>query len=306
LTSTPGRSFGATDATMDLVRLTRPVDALLFLAAALLGGWLAAGGGALDAGAISSLFGAAIAAVLIGIAGNVINDVFDIEVDRQNAPWRPLPAGAVSLRTARVFWVLLSVTGVGFAFAVSVVHGVVAAGACVVLWAYSAWLKRVPLLGHAVVGGVVAMGLAFGALAVEPDRDSRQVVTSALVLTFVLVTAREVVKAIPDVDGDRAHGVVTLPVVIGARTSALFVAGVGFATVAALPSFPALGYDTLFLAYSIPLAALLLRAGWILIATSAAVRGGPALWRVSAAQASRWMKLALAVGTAALALGRTA
>ena len=85
---------------MDLVRLTRPVDAVLFLAAALLGGWLAAGPAAFGGDALSTLLPAAFSAALIGLAGNVVNDIYDVEVDRANAPWRPLPAGAVTLRAA--------------------------------------------------------------------------------------------------------------------------------------------------------------------------------------------------------------
>jgi 4-hydroxybenzoate polyprenyltransferase len=41
-------------------------------------------------------------------AGMVLNDVFDVEIDRQERPFRPLPAGEVSLLTANVLgWSLL-------------------------------------------------------------------------------------------------------------------------------------------------------------------------------------------------------
>jgi geranylgeranylglycerol-phosphate geranylgeranyltransferase len=240
----------------------------------------------------------------VGLAGNVINDVYDIEVDRANAPGRPLPSGAVSMRAARLLWVGLSVTGVMLAFATSTTHGVIAAASFVVLWAYSARLKRVPLVGHAVVGGVVALGVAFGALAVEPGPRAQDAVIAGIALTFVLVTAREIVKAIPDIEGDRANGVGSLPVVIGRRPSALVVVAVVACAIAALPAFPAWGYSDLFLAYAVPLASLLLCAGWILLSASAAVRAAPAAWSASATRASGWMKVALAVGTVALALGR--
>jgi geranylgeranylglycerol-phosphate geranylgeranyltransferase len=149
------------------------------------------------------------------------------------------------------------------------------------------------------------MGLAFGALAVEPEPGAASAVVAGIALTFVLVTTREIVKAIPDIEGDRAHGVASLPVVLGRRGSAVVVVAVVAAAVAALPAFPEWGYDTIFLAYAVPLAALLMAAGWILIAACAPTRMGPARWNASASRASGWLKVALAVGTVALALGRT-
>ena len=41
------------------------------------------------------------ASALIYTAGMVLNDVFDIDIDRRERPERPLPAGRISLRSAR-------------------------------------------------------------------------------------------------------------------------------------------------------------------------------------------------------------
>ncbi|MCE9528748.1 MAG: UbiA family prenyltransferase [Planctomycetales bacterium] len=45
-------------------------------------------------------------------AGMVLNDVFDIEVDRQERPFRPLPSGQIGIGTARVFGFGLLLVGV--------------------------------------------------------------------------------------------------------------------------------------------------------------------------------------------------
>jgi 4-hydroxybenzoate polyprenyltransferase len=96
------------------------------------------------------------ASSLLYIAGIVLNDVFDLEIDRRQRPERPLPSGRVSLPAARLLgWLLLALgvaSGVGAGLFVGhpwpgVIAGLLAA--CIVL--YDAWLKRTPL-------GPLAMG----------------------------------------------------------------------------------------------------------------------------------------------------
>ena len=48
------------------------------------------------------LAGLLAASALLYLAGMVLNDVFDIDDDRRERPQRPLPAGRISLRTARI------------------------------------------------------------------------------------------------------------------------------------------------------------------------------------------------------------
>jgi 4-hydroxybenzoate polyprenyltransferase len=96
------------------------------------------------------------ASSLLYIAGMVLNDVFDVEIDRLERPERPIPSGRISLDAARRFgWRLLILgvavgTGAMF-FTGSLRSGVVAALLATVVLLYDAWLKRTPL-------GPVAMG----------------------------------------------------------------------------------------------------------------------------------------------------
>ena len=45
-------------------------------------------------------------------AGMVLNDVFDVEIDRKERPFRPLPSGQIGLKTARAFGFWLLIVGV--------------------------------------------------------------------------------------------------------------------------------------------------------------------------------------------------
>ena len=96
------------------------------------------------------------ASSLLYVAGMVLNDVFDVELDRCQRPERPIPSGRVSLDAARrLGWRLLILgvaVGTGAVFFTGILRsGVVAAILATAILLYDAWLKRTPL-------GPVAMG----------------------------------------------------------------------------------------------------------------------------------------------------
>ncbi|HXD89250.1 MAG TPA: UbiA family prenyltransferase [Urbifossiella sp.] len=85
----------------------------------------------------------ALASGCLYLAGMVWNDIFDREEDRRDRPFRPLPSGRVTLRTAAFLGTGLTFAGVALAFlANAAVLGICLA--CAVLL-YDAWLKRTPL-----------------------------------------------------------------------------------------------------------------------------------------------------------------
>ncbi len=111
------------------------------------------------------------ASSLLYVSGVVLNDVFDLEIDRQERPERPLPSGRVSLEAARwLGWKLLTLgvlLGVGAGFFVGHPRpGVIAAllAACILL--YDAWLKRTPL-GPLAMGACRMFNVLLGVSAVN-------------------------------------------------------------------------------------------------------------------------------------------
>lgn len=93
---------------------------------------------------------------LIYMAGMVLNDVFDHEVDAIERPERPIPSGAIQFGTARWLGFEMLLVGVALAWFAGWLAGNVASGIVATLLAmavigYDAWLKRTP-------AGPVAMG----------------------------------------------------------------------------------------------------------------------------------------------------
>jgi hypothetical protein len=98
----------------------------------------------------------AASSVLLYAAGVVLNDVFDLAVDRQERPERPIPSGRVSLRAAR--WLGGELLLVGWVLPWVLVFplknfriGIVASLLAAAILFYDAVLKRTPL-------GPLAMG----------------------------------------------------------------------------------------------------------------------------------------------------
>jgi 4-hydroxybenzoate polyprenyltransferase len=118
--------------------------------------------GALAAGSDTSPTSAAllvVASACLYAAGMVWNDYFDIEQDRRERPFRPLPSGAISSFAAVRLGVLLLVGGWLLAAlagwrtdSFDIVPAVVAGLLVASILSYDAWLKRTP-------AGPVGMGV---------------------------------------------------------------------------------------------------------------------------------------------------
>ncbi|MEM6327566.1 MAG: geranylgeranylglycerol-phosphate geranylgeranyltransferase [Bacteroidota bacterium] len=283
---------------LDLLRLTRPFNVVLFLAATALGGVLVAGGAAFEGEALGRLLLAMLSATLVGAGSMVVNDLYDVEIDQINRPDRPLASGRVSRRAAWMFYAAISITGWVLGAMVSPVHGVIAALSVLFLWAYSTHLKGTVLLGNVAVGATIALGVLFGGLAAGPATGP---LWAGVILGGGIVFVREIAKDVEDVEGDRAGGARTLPIVWGERRALGLALGLTGALLASLP-LAAQVVGSAFYVWGLGLAACLLVAIWT---------GAPGLisgteWRQPARRMRAWLKGALVAGIAGLVLTRLA
>jgi geranylgeranylglycerol-phosphate geranylgeranyltransferase len=156
---------------------------------------------------------AAVAGALIVGGGNALNDCFDLEIDRLNRPDRPLPSGAITLGQARVLWIFASLFGIILSLLLTPWNMAVAVFWVVTLYSYSRDLKRTVLFGNLMIGVLTGMAFLFGALVA--GQPSKALFPG--VFAFLANVAREVLKDVEDVEGDRRAGALTLPVRYGTK-----------------------------------------------------------------------------------------
>src|SRR5690349_21540074 len=142
----------------------------------------------------------AVAASLLYVAGMVLNDVYDADIDAKERPERPIPAGLVSRGEARVWGFGLLAIGVVVAtlagrFAVAtptwapMLAAVITAALVVV---YDAWHKGNP--AAPVVMGLCRAGVYAMAAACIDARPTPALVTAALLLGLYVVSLTYIAK----------------------------------------------------------------------------------------------------------------
>src|SRR5262245_44879594 len=99
----------------DMLRLIRAPNLVIAAGGVLAGGWIGQGRIAVP----TALLRAALSGAALGAAGNALNDLLDLEADRQNRPDRPVPAGRVARQTVVSVVVAGAAIGLGLAVLVS-------------------------------------------------------------------------------------------------------------------------------------------------------------------------------------------
>ena len=195
------------------IALLRPSNFVITVASVFVASILA--GGTSDQAAAMAI--AALAAGFIGSGGMVVNDLFDVEIDRINKPQRPLASGAVSPASASLFYALLTSAGLVLNLFLHPIDQWIAAAAAVLIFLYSYKLKGTPLLGNLVVGGLTGLAFLYGGAAVG---NAGRALVPAL-FAFLINVGREVIKDMEDVEGDSRHNALTFPIRYGMKSGAL-------------------------------------------------------------------------------------
>ncbi len=163
---------------------------------------------------------AAVVVFLVTGAGNSINDYFDHKIDAINKPERPIPSGRIALKTALIYSTLLFVVGIILAFSINLLLGIVALLSSILMVFYARDLKTKCLIGNLSISFLTGLCFVFGGIAVG------QIIVSIYLgfYAFLMTMAREIVKDMEDMEGDREEGATTLPLVYGTRTSSIIAA----------------------------------------------------------------------------------
>ena len=185
--------------------------------------------------ALTLLAGAAVNVYIVGL-----NQCEDVEIDRINKPWLPIPAGQLSLRAAWRVVIACGLLGVGLAVTQGWVEIVAVGAALAIGTAYSSpplRLKRFPAAAAASISVVracvVNVGVylhfasSLGGRAEVSPLPGPIIALTLFVLPFSFAIA--VLKDVPDAEGDRRFRIATFTVRLG--PSAAFRIGMAALTV---------------------------------------------------------------------------
>lgn len=201
-----------------------------------------------------------LATLAIAAAGNIINDIYDVEIDTVNKPQRVIVGRRVSETRAYQLFVGLNVLGVALGFYLSNSIGKPGFAAVFIvisalLYMYASYLKGVLFVGNILVSVLVALSLlivpVFDVLPIINTDETNLTLLSFKVIfhyacfAFVINFIREIVKDIQDINGDKKASLKTLPIVLGRKRATTIVFALGV-----LLSALVIGYMYIYLYYS--------------------------------------------------------
>lgn len=186
-----------------------------------------------------------LASVLIAAAGYIINDYFDLSIDRVNKPGKLVVEKIIKRRWAIIWHWGLSFAGVLIGFYIALKQGkwtiaFANTGCVVLLWFYSTTFKKRLLIGNIIISLLTAWVILvffiylagftslikFGPVVLYKFDVSRLFKLSVLYagFAFIISLIREVVKDLEDMEGDAKYGCRTMPIVWGVPATKVFVA----------------------------------------------------------------------------------
>ncbi len=158
-------------------------------------------------------------------AANVINDVLDLEIDKINRPFRPIPSKNLKKGTVLKFSFTLFLIGSVLALQLSpsaqFISLVISMPLMIV---YSTHLKSKPLIGNIAVSFIIGLSFIFCGAAFENIVP----MWTPGILAFSLTLIREIIKDIADLEGDRVAKCKTYPIQYGLEATVKLVSVLSF------------------------------------------------------------------------------
>jgi len=185
-----------------------------------------------------------LATVLVAAGGYVINDYFDLKIDRINRPEKVIVGEAISKKSAMSLYIALTSVGVLLGIIVSILLksntlGFIFAITAGMLWFYSSSYKRQFLIGNLIVAfssGLSLVVVVVAESALQTAHYGSELLRQTPVLqdlfywvcgfalfAFAFTFIREIIKDLEDINGDREMECRTLPIVWGEKRAKIVV-----------------------------------------------------------------------------------
>ena len=162
---------------------------------------------------------ASIAASLVTAAGNIVNDIYDIESDKISHPNRVLVLGKISEKEAWIEYIFLNSFSIIISVTLSAKLLIIVIATIILLYIYSSTLKKLPLFGNVTIALLTGLAFIYGGFA---SGNPVAAIVPA-VFAFLINLIREIVKDIQDIEGDKSSGVITFPIRFGIKKSKILI-----------------------------------------------------------------------------------
>jgi len=149
--------------------------------------------------------------VLTAGAGNIINDIFDIDIDSINKPTRPLPSSNMKISSAYIWYSVLVAGSLLSGFLLGYHSFAAVALVNLILLFYTVFLKRRPFWGNFVVAFI--SGYLFYFCSITTGNFS--LIIPLAISSFLFHFIREIIKDIADLKGDEHHRADTMAIRLG-------------------------------------------------------------------------------------------
>ncbi|MES2848031.1 MAG: geranylgeranylglycerol-phosphate geranylgeranyltransferase [Bacteroidota bacterium] len=182
------------------------------------------------------------ASVLIAAAGYIINDYFDINIDRVNKPGKMVVEKVIKRRWAIILHIIITLAGIACSLYVTMkttlVIVIANVGCALLLWVYSTTFKKKLLSGNVIISMltawvIIVLYFAVNTVYLNTRKQPVEIIVAMNLIfkfaalyagfAFIISLVREVVKDIEDMEGDEKYGCKTMPIVWGIPASKVFV-----------------------------------------------------------------------------------
>ena len=177
----------------------------------------------------------------------IINDIYDIEIDKVNQPERPLAKQIISINSALSLSLILLLIGLTSSLLISYYNIIITAIFSILSWFYNIWGKKQGIIGNSIVASSMSIPFIFGGVITG---NISLLVWSISLIAFLSGMGREIIKTIADVKGDKIKGIKSVSIQFGSRNAMLIACG--FIIISILISFIPI-YLNLIQIYYIPL-----------------------------------------------------
>lgn len=180
-----------------------------------------------------------LATILLAAAGYIINDYFDMKIDKINKFDKLIIKNNIQKKEALSYHIYMNILGMICAVIACIIakitisYLIVFVCIAVLLWLYSAVLKRKFLIGNLLVSSFIAcvpVSVVFyeyltyikNNVSLENNEGLRlsiYIIVGLSIFAFIYNFIREIVKDCEDIEGDRAFGVKSFPIVIGTKAT---------------------------------------------------------------------------------------